>query len=180
MDPEWYDFFLLALRSGLRLGELCALTWHDVDLAQKQVVVRRSWTRGHLTDPKGKRSRVVPLSQEVADALTRRRSTTKTTLVFADDMGGYLNRDKVKYPFWRLCRHAGVPLIRVHDLRHSFGSQLVVAGAPLPAVHNRMGHADIKTTMRYIHLAPAVGREWVGSLDAGALAARFKRKARRS
>ena len=79
---------------------------------------------------------------------------------------GYLTRDMVKRPFERALRKAGLPRIRLHDLRHSFASQLVMAGVPLVAVQQYLGHAELSMTMRYAHLSPAAKQAYVEVLDA--------------
>src|SRR5690606_3898086 len=68
-------------------------------------------------------------------------------------------------PFRRVWRAAGLPGIRLHDMRHSFASQLVIRGVPLKAVQELLGHQHIGTTMRYAHLAPGARQEFVEVLD---------------
>lgn len=164
-DPDWYPFFLCALRTGMRLGELVALRWADVDFERGSLHVGRSWSHGHETTPKSGRSRTLPLSPELSAALSALRAKPRGLLVFCGEDGGRLDRNKVKHPFWRNVKEAGVRLIRLHDLRHSFASQLVSAGVNLRVVQDLLGHADIKMTMRYAHLAPEERVEVVAKLD---------------
>ncbi len=65
-----------------------------------------------------------------------------------------------------MARHS--PLSRAPDNRHSFGSQLSIAGVPLRQVQVWLGHSSIVTTQRYVHLAPGAGRELIGALDTSA------------
>lgn len=164
--PGWHPFFLCALRTGLRLGELVALQWGDLDLVKGQVHVRRSWTHGKLGTPKSGRSRIVPASPELVEAFKAHRHLNGD-LVFCKPEGGYLDRNKVKHPFWTCTRAAGLPEIRIHDLRHTFASQLVMRGVPLNAVKELLGHATIEMTMRYAHLAPGASSAYVALLDGG-------------
>lgn len=85
--------------------------------------------------------------------------------MFPQPDGTHLTRDIVKHPFGRVIRAATLPTIRIHDMRHSFASQLVMAGVPLKAVQELLGHADIKMTMRYAHLAPEAKKDYVLVLD---------------
>ena len=66
---------------------------------------------------------------------------------------------------WTACRRAGLRKVRWHDLRHSFASQLVIAGVPLRQVQDWLGHSTIAMTMRYSHLAPGSGKELIGALE---------------
>ena len=89
----------------------------------------------------------------------------RDSLVFPARRGGYLTADMIKKPFWRATAAAQLPRIRWHDLRHSFASQLVMAGVPLVAVQQYLGHADLSMTMRYAHLSPVAKRDYIRCLD---------------
>lgn len=167
VEPSWYTMFIVGFRTGLRLGELIALEWGDVDLVRGKLHVRRSRTRNVTTAPKSNIERIVDLSPAVVDALRNHRHL-RGDLVFPMPDGSHLTRDVVKHPFGRVIRAAMLPPIRIHDMRHSFASQLVIAGVPLKAVQELLGHADIKMTMRYAHLAPEAKKDYVAVLDNGA------------
>ena len=165
-DPDWWAFFLCALRTGMRIGELTALRWSDVDLDGSVLHVRRSVHRRVVTSPKNGRGRTIPLSPELRDALAAHRGTAgPQDLVFPGRRGSWLNRDKTKHRLWRNAKAAGLPRIRIHDLRHSFASQLVMAGVPLIAVQQYLGHSDLTMTMRYSHLSPRARQDYIACLD---------------
>lgn len=176
-ERSFADLFLCALRTGMRFGELIALCWKDLDLDVGRIHVRRSHCRGALTTPKSGRGRTVPMSPELREVLAARKARRserrgrggdlRNELVFPARGGGYLTTDKVKKPFWRATAAAGLPRIRFHDLRHSFASQLAMAGVPLVAVQQYLGHADIGVTMRYAHLSPVAKQDYIGCLDSG-------------
>jgi site-specific recombinase XerD len=92
-DGEWVTMMLVALRTGLRLGELLALRWDDVDLVKGQVHVRRSVTRGVITEPKSNRARVVPLSEETRRALKAHRHL-RGELVFCTTAGRMFRKNE--------------------------------------------------------------------------------------
>lgn len=163
-DP-WYGFFLLALRTGLRLGEICALRWGDVDLDRKVLTVRRSWSAGHETSPKSGKARTLPMTDDLVAEMRWRRARTSSVCVFPASDGERLDRNRVKHPFWRCIKAAGVPEIRIHDMRHTFASQLVTAGVSLRVVQDLLGHSTITMTERYAHLAPEVRHDAVGVLE---------------
>jgi integrase len=166
-EEHWRPMLLTALKAGLRLGELLALRWDDVDLVSSRIVIRRSYWKGRLTTPKSGKPREVPMSPMLREALKRARHL-KGELVFSDQDGAPLAKGETKWPLWRACQRAGLRRVGWHVLRHTFASHLVMRGAPLKAVQELLGHADIGTTMRYSHLAPAVAESTVRLLDAPA------------
>jgi integrase len=150
--------FITAAFTGLRLGELLALRWQDVDFAKHLVHVRRAFTHRQLGPPKSGRVRSVPLMDDVAralDGLSRREHfIDPEDLVFPSTVGTPLDDSRLRRRFYRALERAGLKRIRFHDLRHSFGT-LAVQVFPLSDVRAYMGHADIQTTMVYVHHVPA-------------------------
>jgi integrase len=151
--------FKVAAFTGLRLGELRALRWQDVDFAKRLVHVRRSFTHGAEGDPKSGRVRSVPMIDQTAKALEglsrRERFTDADDLVFVDDIGGHVDDWRLRRRFHAALERAGLPKLRLHDLRHTFGT-LAVQAFPLSDVKAYMGHADIATTMIYVHHVPQI------------------------
>lgn len=164
-DPEWRAMVLVGLRTGLRIGELLALRWQDVDLVAGRLVVRRALSGKKIESPKNNRTREVPLSDAAVRALKAHRHL-RSELVFADDTGHIRTRTACRWPLWSACKRAGLRLVGWHTLRHSFASHLVMRGAPLKAVQELLGHSDITMTMRYAHLSPDARRDAVRLLDA--------------
>jgi integrase len=149
--------FTVAAFTGLRLGELRALRWRDCDFAGRIVHVRRNFVAGEFTSPKGKRVRSVPLIDQAAvalDGLSRReRFVGDDDLVFPSVTGVPFDDSRLRRRFTVALSSAGLPRMRLHDLRHSFGT-LAVQAFPLSDVQAFMGHADIATTMIYVHHVP--------------------------
>lgn len=165
---QWRCMVLVALRTGLRVGELIALRWDDVDLVTRRIVVRKNMSRGVIGTPKGGRSREVELSPAAVASLRELPSRFAGALVFPGEDGRHLTRNACKHPLWRACRRAGLRRVGWHVLRHSTASQLVMAGVPMRAVQELLGHRDIKQTMRYSHLSPDVRSNAVALLDGAA------------
>ena len=163
-DDEWRSMITLALKTGLRQGELLALRWDDVDLVTGRLVVRRNVVRGIIGTPKSGKQREVPLSPSAVKTLKGHRHL-RGELVFCDESGAMLRPSECVWPLWRACKRAGIRGVRWHALRHTFASHLVMRGVPLKAVQELLGHATIDMTMRYAHLAPVVHREAVAHLD---------------
>jgi integrase len=155
---------LLALRTGLRLGELMALRWQDVDLVAGKLVVRQNVVRGFIGTPKSGRAREVPLGDEVLAAMKRQRHL-RGPLVFCKALGGMHVQPKVRWELEKACKRAQLRVVGWHVLRHTFASHLAMRGAPLKAIQELLGHATIQMTMRYAHLSPDVARDAVKLLD---------------
>jgi len=164
--PGWLPFFTAALRTGMRLGELAALRWADVDFELGRINVRRSFSHGVETLPKNGRSRVVPMTTQLHAVLAEQKlATSARERVFLSEEGALLDSNKVKTHFWISTREAGLRRIRIHDLRHSFASQLAMAGVSIYSIQGLLGHQDVKTTMRYAHLSPEAQAGVVQVLD---------------
>jgi integrase len=158
--------FTVAAFTGLRLGELRALRWRDVDFGKQTVIVRGSFTHGAQGPPKSGRIRSVPLIDQAAralDGLSRREHFTQPgDLVFCTVTGDTLDDRTIRGAFYGALDAAGLsgkregddPMV-FHDLRHTFGT-LAVEAWPLHDVQAYMGHADIQTTMIYVHHQPKV------------------------
>lgn len=160
--------YLTAAMTGLRQGELIALRWKDVDWKAGLIRVRRNYTRGRFGTPKTKRSsRSVPMPGRVAAALKehfkRSSYTGADDLVFCHpETGGPFDASKMRKRFKAALKAAGVRSIRFHDLRHTFGTRMAAAGAPLRTIQEWMGHRDYKTTEIYADYAPdpVQGARW--------------------
>ena len=155
---------IVAAFTGLRQGELLALRWRHVDFADRIVHVQRNFVRGAEDTPKSHRVRSVPLADQALvalDGLSRRGDFTgPDDLIFPNDVGGHLLDDDVRDAFYDALEVAGLGHLRekddpivFHDLRHTFGT-LAIRKAPVTDVQYWMGHADIQTTMRYVHYQP--------------------------
>jgi integrase len=149
--------FLTAAFTGLRMGELLALRWRDVDFAGSSIRVRASYYAGHLTTPKSGKVRAVPLAPDVASGLAqlgqRLDWVGDDDLVFVGGAGSYLDGSALRRRYKDALAVAGLRRLRFHDLRHTFGTRMI-AKADIRRVQEWMGHADIQTTMRYLHYAP--------------------------
>lgn len=143
-DGMWGAMIFTALRTGLRMGELRALRWQDVDLVARKLVVRRSVAKNDIGTPKSGRSREVDLSPELVCALKVHRHL-RSELAFCHETGRMLTENECKHPLWRACKRAGLREIGWHTLRHTFASQLVMRGAPA------QGRAGTPRSRRHPH-----------------------------
>ena len=170
-DAAWRAMILLALRTGLRQGELLGLKWDDIDLVAGRLMVRRSAVRGVVGTPKNGKSREIPLSDDAIAILRSLPSRFPGGLVFSHEDGRMLTKGDCKHPLWRACRKAGLRQVGWHVLRHTFASHLAMRGVALKAIQELLGHSTMEMTMRYAHLSPDVCRDAVRLLDGPAPAA---------
>jgi integrase len=164
VDEEWRTMVIVALRTGMRMGELIALRWQDVDLVAGKITVRQNAVKGKIGTPKSGKGREIALSNDTIAALKSYRHL-RGPLVFCTMDGAMLKYTGLRHPLWRACRKAGLRAVQWHALRHSFASHLVMRGVPLKAVQELLGHSTIQMTMRYAHLSPEVTRDAVNLLD---------------
>lgn len=147
--PDLIEFLIV---TGARKGEATQAKWGYMDFEKGLWVVPLS---------KSGKSRQIVLSEAAMEILERRRGLVKDSeYVFADlKTGEPLNNF---YWVWdRIRKAAGIPDVRIHDLRHNFASVLVNGGRSLYEVQKLLGHADMKTTQRYAHLEKSTLKEAV-------------------
>jgi integrase len=160
-DQQAADIFRLCLFTGCRVGEAMSARWDDIDPAGK-------WTKPGSTT-KQKTDHIVPLSAPAKELLANLHRKTNGPWVFpADSAPGH--RVTVQKSWLALCKAARITGLRIHDLRHSFASQLASSGASLPLIGSLLGHSNPTTTHRYAHLFDDPQRaavERVGKIIAG-------------
>lgn len=162
--PDWYCAILLALKTGMRLGELRALRWQDVDLVAGTVRVERNlwrWTEG---TPKNGRARTIDLAGSAVAALKAHRHL-RGQRVFLDFDGKDHTLGAWRHGLYRACSRAGLRRLGWHVLRHTTASHLAMRGESLSVIQAQLGHRTIQMTTRYAHLAPGATRAAVAKLD---------------
>lgn len=158
-------FVLLGGDAGLRVGELLGLMWRDVSLPKGELVVRQQETESkELTPPKGKKSRKVPLTSRLKEALQAASHLGDRVLVGPE--GTTPSRSTLARWLAGVERRAQVIGAKSpHKLRHTFASRLLASGAHLKQVQVLLGHARLETTHMYLHLLPGAGGEAIRGLD---------------
>lgn len=153
-DEQDAAIYIVAAFTGLRLGELLALRWRNVNFADAKLTVEASRSAGRLSSPKSRKWRAVPLADQpavVLDQISQRAFFTgRDDLVFSSAVGTYLDPSALRRRYRRTQDAAKLRPLRFHDLRHSFGSLVIREFDPV-AVKDFMGHSKITTTERYLH-----------------------------
>lgn len=142
----------LGARAGLRAGEILALAPTDVHAVKDELLIQRSTWYGHTGTPKGGKPRRVPISAQLAKAIRLRRGL----FVLSHGKGQALTIRRLRSILQAVERAAGfMPATgKIHKLRHTYASHLVMLGVAIAVVRELLGHEHIETTMRYAHLAP--------------------------
>jgi integrase len=164
-EKHWLKSVVIVAReTGLRLSNVCHLTWKQTDLFKRCIEIEKT---------KNGKPVWIPMSESAYAELTQlsRVRDLKSDRVFMVD-GKPINRNWVSHVFKKTCLRAGVENFRFHDLRHDFCSRLIQAGQPLHVVAELAGHEDLSTTQRYAHLSPEMKRKAISSLDVIAVASR--------
>jgi integrase len=150
-----YPVFVLLFTAGLRIGEVLALQWRDVDWEQSALLVRRTVHKGQVQEwTKGRKSRVVTLARSAWAALLRHRDQgvlTGPTWVFTREDGGPIGYERIRKRLRAAAKRAGVAYLPTHTGRHAHITELIAAGIPLNDVMSRVGHSKLDTLARYTH-----------------------------
>jgi integrase len=167
--PEVLVLVLLGADAGLRRGEVCGLEWGDVDFARGQILVQRQVHRGQPCPPKGGKSRYVPLTSRLAAALQAVRHLRGAHVLYHHDRAGKFREvsPKILRMWMREAERASSLPVRgaLHVLRHTFCSRLAAQNAPVLTIKELAGHADLKTTLRYMHLSQGAKHAAIALLD---------------
>jgi|SRR5438552_4891546 len=154
ISPRVRAIAILALHTGLRLGEILNLRFQDIDFPTGLILIR---------DSKNSQPRHIPADATVVDLLANYPRHPNSDLVFATASGTKLKG--IRDGFQNACKRAGLSDLHFHDLRHTFASQWVMAEGSLYLLKEILGHKSIVMTQRYAHLSPQFTRSAVNLLD---------------
>jgi integrase len=158
--PAYFPLFLLAARAGLRQGELVALQWGDIEFGRdhndpnRYLLVQHNYVHRQHTTTKSRKTRRVEMSRELRRVLVEVRDARQraaklsgkayisTEQVFSSPDGSILDPDNLYHRYFvPVLAASGIRKIRLHDLRHTFGSLLIQSGASIVYVKDQMGHS---------------------------------------
>jgi integrase len=181
--------FKLALATGMRKGELMALTWDDIDFENESISVTKSASR--VRDPHTRKTsietgstksrsgiRQVPLLPSMVPVLEKHRAFqdgekrmagsayNKLNLVFCSNVGTYIEPTRINNMLGELRRKAGLEHINFHALRHTFATRALENGIPARVVQEILGHSDVSLTLnRYTHVLKATSQEQIFKMN---------------
>ena len=160
-EPYWHDFFYVEIMTGLRRGEICGIQWNDINFDDGTLCIRRSIGRsrgngitvGETKTGAGVRKIIMPPS--VQSLLERKRTEAINEWVFPHYMNPIepLHPDSAYKKLKTLLKHAELPLIRFHDLRHTFATHAMKGGVDAKTLSGILGHTNASFTLdTYTHV----------------------------
>lgn len=166
--PQAYYAFEVLFWTGLRVGELLALTPADIDFSAKTISVTKSYQRikgeDYITDPKTEKSnRTVSIPDFLCEEL---QEYLAMLYGFKDDDRMFqITKSFLHHEMIRGSEKAGVKRIRIHDIRHSHVSMLIDMGFSAVDIAGRMGHESIDITLHYAHMFPSAQKDMAEKLN---------------
>lgn len=151
----------ISLYAGLRIGEVCALKWSDIDFENKVIKVRTTVIR--VTDAKGKcyddigtaktdaSIRDIPIFNKLLIPLLKMKKLSKSPYVISTKMS-FVNKRTFEYRYHKIMKSAGVTDINFHALRHSFATRCIECGVDVKSLSEILGHSNVSVTLNtYVH-----------------------------
>ena len=176
LGGKYYPMVLTALRTGLRIGEMIALKWTDIDFTNRLIEVKRSYVKKRMSSTKSGKIRSVDMTPVLAEVLKglqteQKKWALKTAspvpeFVFITNKGKLELAENFRYGLEKCLKNAGLKRIRIHDLRHSYATIRLLRGHNIGDISYQLGHSSIKITYdTYGHWIPGKFKFEVDELD---------------
>lgn len=177
-DMDEYKFgILLALITGLRIGELCALRWENISFEERCIRIKSTMqrlkdfdtynTKVIISNPKSESSvRVIPLTDYAVSLCRRFCSADSRAFVLTGDSERFCEPRKMQYHFTKIVEQLGLFGVHFHSLRHTFATRCVEVGFEIKSLSEILGHASPKITLeRYVHSSIELKRDNMQKLE---------------
>ena len=176
---EYTDIgILLCLFTGLRIGELCALTWQDISMEEKTIFVHQTMQRLQISEDDGKKTMVlitapksscsirqIPIPDEIFEILKKYRTVSKAFFLTGVSTK-YIEPRTLQYYFKRVLKICQIEDKNFHTLRHTFATRCVEVGFDIKSLSEILGHANVNITLnRYVHPSMKLKRENMSKLS---------------
>lgn len=171
---------LLSLFTGLRIGEICALRWADISLADKTLTVSNTMQRIMSIDNKQQKTeviignpksdssfRVVPLTEMAFQICTTLRCLSPEAFILSGTSHKYVEPRVLQYRLKKYSKECGIKDLHFHVLRHTFATRCVEVGFEIKSLSEILGHSSPRVTLeRYIHPSIQLKRDNINKLSA--------------
>ena len=171
-DSGVFELYYLELATGLRRGELLGLKWEDIDLEKGNLRVKRQIARidGKVVEAPLKTKnayRTLPLAEDTIAVLKQQKKKVGSShWVFPSPTGGPISPDSVLHMLHRVLKRAGLPMVRFHDLRHTFATLALQNGVDIKTVSGMLGHFSAGFTLdTYAHVTTAAQKEAARTME---------------
>jgi integrase len=167
IGPDVHALVLLMGDAGLRQGEVCALHWVDIRHEPEPLLrLKRSRYKGRESGTKSRKPRTVPMTPRLVAALEALPRQRRQEHVLFDGLGQPLTPKAIQGRIEKAEAAAGLEGTGLsHKIRHTFATRLVANGVPLWVIKELLGHADLRTTQRYLHMITGAATQAIASLD---------------
>lgn len=154
---------LIALYTGIRIGELCALMWEDIDLEEQIIRIRRNLQRTKEEDNKKSKTKVMVLNPKTADSMRfipippvlcrlLQENKKETGFIISGVKNEWIDIRTLQYRFKRILQKCGIDYFNFHMLRHAFATRCVSMGFDIKSLSEILGHSNVQITMSlYVH-----------------------------
>ena len=170
-----YIGIVLALYTGLRIGELCALTWENIDLRNKRILVTKTLQRIYLAksktailidSPKSVNSiRKIPMNDKVYEILKFQKNKNKEQDFFLSGNKKYIEPRRYQYTFNKILKDAGLRDYNFHILRHTFATNCIKVGMDPKSLSEILGHSNVNITLnKYVHSSDKIKKKFLQKL----------------
>lgn len=169
----------ISLHTGMRIGEICALSWDNIDFSNNIIHVRSTIARVRddtseksnskliLDTPKTLASiRDIPISTYLLTFLSQMKKHAKSSFVVSDKLS-FVSPRTYEYRFHKILKECGLPSINYHALRHTFATRCIEAGVDVKSLSEILGHANVGITLNtYVHSSIEMKRQQLEKMDA--------------
>ena len=170
-----YIGIVLDLYTGLRIGELCALTWENIDLRNKRILVTKTLQRIYLAksktailidSPKSVNSiRKIPMNDKVYEILKLQKNKNKEQDFFLTGNKRYIEPRRYQYTFNKILKEAGLRDYNFHILRHTFATNCIKVGMDPKSLSEILGHSNVNITLnKYVHSSDKIKKKFLQKL----------------
>jgi integrase len=168
-SQQAYILIMTAIFTGMRQGELLALTWEDIDFSNNIININKTVYDGIVTTTKTESSvRKITMCKSLKKALQEwKLKTSNDNLVFPNKKGNHIDKKNLTARIFKpILKKANLPNIRWHDLRHTYASIMISERASMRVVQEQLGHKSYKTTMdTYTHTLASDTEKYIEILD---------------